>query len=77
MALASKGPSQTRGTKEEKDLSKVRCFRCGEFSHYSMRCPLKKEDKLERQDQATTSAETDKLSSRFESWFKRELIFSS
>ena len=35
VALASKGPShgQTEQRKKKKDLSKVKCFRCGEFGH--------------------------------------------
>lgn len=64
--FASKGPSQGQGEKKKKDISKVKCFRCGEFGHYNTHCPRRKKDK---QDQATTSAETDKLSSRLEEDF--------
>jgi len=37
VALASKSPSQKQGEqkKKKKDLSKVKCFRGGEFGHYS------------------------------------------
>lgn len=37
VAFASKGPSQGQGEqkKKKKDLSKVKCFRCGELGHYS------------------------------------------
>ena len=36
VALASKGPSQGQGEqRKKKDLSKVKCFRCGELGHYS------------------------------------------
>ena len=45
VALASKGPIQGQGKqrKKKKDLSKVKFFRCGELSHYSTRCPLRKD----------------------------------
>jgi len=70
VALALKGPSQGQGEqKKKKDLSKVKCFMCGEFGYYSTQCPLRKKDKQEKQDQQTTSAEIDKLSSRLEEDF--------
>jgi len=51
VALGTKGPSQGQGKKKKKkNLSKVKCFRCGEFGHYSTQCPLKKKDKQEKQD---------------------------
>ena len=46
--------------KNKKDLSKVKCFRCGEFGHYNTQCPLRKKDKQEKQDQATTHVEIDR-----------------
>jgi len=50
VALASKGPNLGQGQpkKKKKDLSKVKCFRCGEFGHYSTQCPLKKKDNQEK-----------------------------
>lgn len=49
VALASKGQEEQR--KRKKDISKIKCFRCGELSHYNTQCPLKKKEKEEKQDQ--------------------------
>lgn len=38
MTLASKGQQEQCGRK--KDISKVKCFRCGELSNYNTQCPL-------------------------------------
>jgi len=47
VALASKGSIQEKGEKKKnKDLSKVKCFRCGDFGHYSNKCLQRKKDKL-------------------------------
>jgi len=46
VALASKGQQEQRGRK--KDISKVKCFRCGELGHYNTHCPLRKKDKEEK-----------------------------
>ena len=70
VALTSKGPSQGHGEqRKKKDLSKVKCFRCGELNNYSTQCPLKKKGKEEKQDQQAASAEIDRLSSRLEEDF--------
>ncbi|WP_250532491.1 hypothetical protein, partial [Caballeronia sp. ATUFL_F1_KS39] len=53
VALASKGPIQgqgTQGEKKKKDLSKVKCFKCGEFGYYRTQCPQRKKDKQEKRD---------------------------
>ena len=66
MALAPKGQQEQR---RRKDLSKVKCFRCGDLGHYNTQCPLRKKDKEEKQDQQVASAEIDRLSSRLEEEF--------
>jgi len=33
---------------KKKDLSKVKCFKCGEFGYYLSRCPMKKGDDEKR-----------------------------
>lgn len=52
-----------------KDLSKVNCFRCGEFGHYNTECPLRNKDKQKKQDHVVVSIEIDKLSLRLEEYF--------
>ena len=39
MPLASEGKQEKR---KKKDLSKIKCFHCGELSHYATQCPRKK-----------------------------------
>ena len=56
VAPASKGPSQGQGERRKKDLSKVKCFRCGKLVLYSSQCPLKKKDKEEKHDQQAAFA---------------------
>ena len=45
-ALASKGQQKQK----KKDLSKIKCFWCGEMGIYATQCPLKKNDKEEKED---------------------------
>lgn len=52
--LASKGQQEQQRWK--KDVSKMKCFRCGEMGHYTTQCPLKKKDKDEKHDPKATPA---------------------
>ena len=54
-ALASKG--QRQQGKKKKDLSKVRCFRCGEFGHFASTCPKRNDN--ESSDSKATAARWD------------------
>lgn len=71
VALASKGLSQGQQEqrKKKKDMSMVKCFRCGELGNYSTECHLRKKDKEEKQDQQETSTEIDRLSAKLEENF--------
>ena len=62
VAHASKGQQGQR--RRKKNVSKVKCFRCGELGHYNTQCPLRKKGKEEKQDQQVAAAEIDRLSSR-------------
>jgi len=55
--LASKGqPGQQR---QKKDISKVKCFKCGEMGHYASQSPLKKKDNDEKHDPKVVAAKID------------------
>ena len=42
--------------RSKKDISKIKCFRCGELGHYATQCTLKKRGKDEKHDpQAATT----------------------
>ena len=52
--LASKGKKEQR--KKKKDVSKIKCFRCGELSHYATQCLLRKKEKDEKHDLKVAAA---------------------
>lgn len=49
--------SSQKGKKKKKDQSKIKCFHCHEFRHYTTKHPNQKEDSSK--DHVTTSAEVD------------------
>jgi len=65
-----KGPSEGQGSKggdeKKKYLSKIKCFRHGEFDHYNTHYSQRMKDKTEKQEHTTTSAEINELTSRLE-----------
>ena len=55
-ALASAGKREKR---KKKDLSKVKCFHCGELGHFANQCPRKK-SKGEASDSKAVPAKAEK-----------------
>lgn len=56
---------------KQKNLSKLKCFNCGEYGHYSTKCPKKKQGDTQKKRKevagVATSIELDDLSMRLES----------
>jgi hypothetical protein len=57
-----KGGNNSKG-EGKKDMRKVKCFSCHKFGHYAGQCPNKKKK------QATTSAEVEEFSTKFDKEF--------
>jgi hypothetical protein len=55
---------QESGSGQKKDISKVRCFACGEMGHYVGQCPKRKKKKQQDGMAATTEEEEFMLSLR-------------
>ena len=54
-ALASK---EQQG-KNKRDLSKSKCYQCGELRHFASNCPLRNKDKEASSSKAATTKEDD------------------
>jgi hypothetical protein len=64
---AKEQQSRGQGEQQKKDMSKVRCFACGELGHYAGQCPKKKKK------QGGTAATTEEH--EFIAQFERECAF--
>jgi hypothetical protein len=54
--MAKEQQSREHGEKQNKDMSKVRCFACGKMGDYAGQCPKKKKNQC---GTATTTEEED------------------
>jgi hypothetical protein len=61
---------QQSGGGQERDMSTVRCFACGEMGHYAGQCPKKKK---QQQDGLAVTIEEEEFSTQF----VRECVFVS
>ena len=73
VALTSKG-QHGQQRKKKKDLSKVRCFRCGELGHFATQYPKKKkgEDKSDSKVVATKDDDGDDVDMAMSAHVPRE-----
>ena len=61
--------------KKKKDISPIRCYRCGQMGHYSLKCPEKKKGKTEINMAASAAVED--YAMKFEQEFSLVSIDSS
>lgn len=66
--------------KVKKDLSKLKCYTCGEYDHYASKCPRKKKGANEKRKAingaTTSSGELDDFSRRLKEEFSLVSHFS-
>jgi hypothetical protein len=58
-----RGQATESGSGKERDMSKVRCFACGEMGHYVGQCPKKKK---KQQDGTAATTEEEEFTAQFE-----------
>ena len=63
-SLASKGKQEQQRCK--KDVSKIKCFRCGEMGHYTTQCPLREKDKDEKHNSKVAPAKIEEFNMTIE-----------